>query len=60
VEDVDLALLRELSHLVQTELWRYLPVTATRSEGLRRLARSWTFPSLAPIRRAWEAKSDGV
>jgi GAF domain-containing protein len=41
-DDVDAALLRELAHLVQTELWRYLPDTASAEAGLRLVTQSWT------------------
>ncbi len=40
--EVDAALLRELAHLVQTELWRYLPDTASDEAHLRLVTNTWT------------------
>ncbi|MDP9028722.1 MAG: GAF domain-containing protein, partial [Actinomycetota bacterium] len=58
-DQVDTSLLRELAHLVQRELWRYLPETAAPDSRLRLLARSWTLPRPAPLHRVLRIETDG-
>ena len=60
IEDVNTSLLRELAHLVERELWRYLPVTAAPRPSVQRLARSWTSPRLAAVTARVEVGADGA
>lgn len=57
-DEVDTSLLRDLAHLVQRELWRYLPETAAHDSRLRLLTRSWTLPRIAQLYRPIRTETD--
>lgn len=57
VDDVDMSLLRELAHLVETELWRFLPPAGTAGNWLRPVGLRTPSPLLASLDAAREAVS---